>query len=236
MPLTSPRPVFTEHPSDAEFDALLPDYARARSEDYWTPAAVAQRAAQLFVDHGARRVLDVGSGIGKFCLLAAASQPEVEWIGIDRRELLVQDARALAVRSGLDNVRFECGDAFDCAWDAFDGFYFFNPFGENLVPVKERFDTSVRLSRSRFLEDVQHVESHLRALRTGSVLVTYHGLGGPIPSSFAIVSDEPAGTDRLRAWQKTSTEDAAWVHIETREGVCCAIHEQVRQAVRAASK
>jgi hypothetical protein len=157
-------------------------------------------------------------------------------MGVDRRELLVQDARALAIRQGLENVRFECGNAFDCPWDEFDGFYFFNPFAENLAPAKERFDTSVELSRSRFLKDVQRVETNLRALRPGSLLVTYHGLGGPIPSSFAILGDEVVGTDHLRTWVKTSTQDASWVHIETHEGVCCAIHERVRQAVRAASK
>jgi SAM-dependent methyltransferase len=211
--------------SDDDFDQLLPLRARIGSAEYWTPIPVAQLAARRFAEQGTSRVLDVGCGIGKFCLAAAALHGDIEWFGIDRRHGLVHDALAMGGPFGLDNVSFAHGDALERSWDEFDGFYFFNPFYENLAPEHERFDLSVQLSRARFVEEIERIETRLRALRAGTVVITYHGLGGPIPSSFALVADEVAGNGRLRTWRKTEASDAPWVHLETDEGVCCAIHE-----------
>ncbi|HEY0465790.1 MAG TPA: hypothetical protein VGC79_16365, partial [Polyangiaceae bacterium] len=53
---------------DSLFDAQFPRYVRERSAQYWTPVAVAARAAAIFREQGATRILDVGCGPGKFCV------------------------------------------------------------------------------------------------------------------------------------------------------------------------
>jgi hypothetical protein len=45
---------------DSSFDATFPRYVRERSARYWTPVAVAARAAAIFREQGATRILDVG--------------------------------------------------------------------------------------------------------------------------------------------------------------------------------
>ena len=211
--------------SDEEFDRLLPYPARRASEQYWTPIEVARRAAVRFAERGTRRVLDVGCGIGKFCLVAAASRADIQWFGIDRRTSLVHGALALGGPFGLDNVGFSHGDALDRSWDEFDGIYFFNPFSENLASDEEKFDRTVALSRSRFVAELRHVDARLRALRPGVVVVTYHGLGGPLLSNFVMESDDAVGSGRLRTWVKTDRVDEPWVHLESEDQVVCAIHE-----------
>ena len=59
------------HVWNAQFDRLLPFYWRRLSIMHWTPVHVARRAAQLLVTGPKTRVLDVGSGPGKFCLVGA---------------------------------------------------------------------------------------------------------------------------------------------------------------------
>jgi SAM-dependent methyltransferase len=56
------------------------------------------------------KVLDAGCGDGLMSLALAKRHPGWEVVGIDRREDLLDGARARAVGRGLDNVRFEVAD------------------------------------------------------------------------------------------------------------------------------
>ncbi len=70
---------------DALFDAMYPEAIRLVSRRFWTPIAVAQRAAELLRGAGARRILDVGAGLGKFVLAAARAAPELDFVGVEQR-------------------------------------------------------------------------------------------------------------------------------------------------------
>ncbi len=60
-----------------------------------------------------RRVLDMFCYTGGFSLAAAAGGQAREVLGFDSSQRAVDQAQANAARNGLDNVRFESGDAFD---------------------------------------------------------------------------------------------------------------------------
>jgi Methyltransferase domain len=109
---------------DMEFDELLSPVAKARSREFWTPVWVARRAAARFAERGVRRVLDVGSGPGKFCIVAASAQPELEFCGIEQREQLVESANDLAQRLHVGNSEFSVGDALAASWHSLVGFTF----------------------------------------------------------------------------------------------------------------
>jgi SAM-dependent methyltransferase len=204
---------------DALFDEQFPRYVRERSRQYWTPVAVATHAATLFRERGARRILDVGCGPGKFCLVAGCVEPELEWHGVDQRSRLVRVGSGLARRLNVGNVRFSIGDVTAMPWDGFDGFYFFNPFSENVMQPSERFDDRVALSTHRFGTDLLLVESLLEQARVGTVLVTYFGLGGPIPASYELVADECSGADRLRTWVQGPCRRPSSAWLETLDTV-----------------
>ena len=204
---------------DALFDEQFPDYVRERSSQYWTPVAVAAHAAAIFRERGARRILDVGCGPGKFCLVAGSRQPELEMHGIDQRPRLVRLGTRLAERLDARNVRFSAGDVTGIPWDDYDGFYFFNPFSENVMLPSEQFDDSVPLSSLRFGTELLLVESLLERAPVGTVLVTYFGLGGPIPASYELVADECSGADRLRTWVQGPRRRPSSAWLETVDSV-----------------
>src|SRR3954471_8285376 len=93
---TPPR---TAHPlpSDVEFDDVYDPEIRALSPQHWTPVQVAARAATLLTQAGATRILDVGSGAGKFCIAGALST-DAHFTGVERRGRLVETARRAATR------------------------------------------------------------------------------------------------------------------------------------------
>jgi hypothetical protein len=199
---------------DVAFDQLLPLAARSKSLLHWTPVAVAKLAATRLAERGARYVLDAGSGPGKFCVVGASVCPDVEFLGIEQRLGLFSAAKQLSERLGIVNARFELGDALARPWAPFDGFYFFNPFAENALGAHDVFDADRGAAKRRFGTEATRVAWRLREARRGSVLVTYHGLGGPIPSSYELTAEEDSGSGCLRTWVKTRDREEEWVHLD----------------------
>ena len=185
--------------SEIAFGALLPPTTRAKSSYHWTPIAVARRAAMRFAERGASRVLDVGCGPGKFCVVAALTRSELRFCGVERNIGLTRTARQLSMRLRVSNVEFRTGDALGAPWHEFDGFYFFNPFGEDS-----------RLGGDELLR----IADLLRRAPKRTAVVTYHGLGGPIPSSYDLLSEERVGSGPLRVWVKNRSREAAFYHLD----------------------
>lgn len=216
------------HLLDAAFDHLLPPMARLKSGRYWTPVSVARTVARRLAAHGARYVLDTGSGAGKFCAVAASVCPELTFVGVEQDPELVAVARALVTRLELFNAQFEPGDALARPWRDFDGFYFFNPFAESWScsqPATGDFSAA----KPAFGPNALRVAERLSEARLGSVIVTYHGLGGAIPSSYELVADESSGSGRLRTWLKTQTQEQDWVHYDDLD-VSRATHRELLEA------
>lgn len=213
LPSLQPWTIPIDDASDAQCDALLPRAVRRASSVYWTPVRVARRAAQIFDELGVSRVLDVGSGPGKFCVVAGARAPRISFVGVEHRPHLVAAARSLAAAVGATNVTFVHGDATCLPWTGFDGFYVFNSFAENAFSADDQLDQTVDLSYVRRVDDVMRVERWLATRDVGTVLLTYHGLGGPIPGSYERVHVEAAGSAWLRAWRKgrVHTSDRYWL-------------------------
>lgn len=227
--------------TDVQFDAIFPARIEAASRCYWTPMRVARSASELLARHGARNVLDVGSGAGKFCLVNACLAPGIQFTGVEQRPSLVRAATDAARLLSLDNVEFRLGDATTVDWHLYDAFYFFNPFAENSFPIEDQFDDTVELSRRKEHADVERVESGLLRAPIGACVLTYHGFGGRIPACYELADEVESGLSVVRAWRKRTDghpEDGYW--LELPEGGTTRYEEssaerRVLRAVRAAA-
>lgn len=79
--------------SDIQFHLLYPPSMQRLARRHWTPLTVAQQAAQFLAPNDGVRILDIGSGVGKFCLSAAYYNPNALFYGIEQRKNLVQLGR-----------------------------------------------------------------------------------------------------------------------------------------------
>lgn len=189
-------------PPDGVFDRLLPEEARAISPHYWTPLAVAVRAASWFDEFGVRTVVDIGSGVGKFCV-AAALASRCCYIGLEHRPRFVQVARELAARLGCsDRALFLDGDLRSAGAPAADAYYLFNPFGENLFDHDERIDDDVELGDERFESDLTALRQLLFRAPPGTYVLTYNGFGGRIPIAYRQLRVDREFSCVLRLWRK----------------------------------
>lgn len=189
-------------PPDRVFDRLLPPDLSALSQQHWTPLAVVQRAAAWFEELGVERVVDIGSGAGKFCV-AAALTCGAGFLGLEQRPRLVGVARHLAESFGLgDRVRFSLGTLGEVSLPPADAYYVFNPFGEHLFGPEDRIDHTVESSDARYARDVALVEELLRSAPTGTYLLTYNGFGGRVPRNYREVRADWGLACVLRMWRK----------------------------------
>jgi SAM-dependent methyltransferase len=190
LPITDPR-----------FDRIYPIAHRPRSEMHWTPLEVALRACALLGVEPSSRVLDIGAGVGKLCLVGALTT-SARWFGIERVPEMVAAANAAAAALGVaDRARFLEGDAESLEWSMFDAFYLFNPFAEQLWAEHE--DPLAR--RDAYLEDVALTQQRLAEAIPGTRVVTYHGFGGDMPPSYELLHREAAFEDELQLWVRRRT-------------------------------
>ena len=182
---------------DAEFDQLFPEELRDRSHVHWTPVAVAIRAAELLAPSPRGiRVLDVGAGVGKLCLIGALVTGSIWW-GIEQDAVQVSAAGHAAWALDIaQRTRFVQGDGSRLAWDGFDAFYFYNPF--HTVMLAPHASPFVRYAAIQ--GTLRRIEQRLAATPAGTRVVTFHGFGGALPASFTRISREPAGDGALELW------------------------------------
>jgi SAM-dependent methyltransferase len=187
--------------SDEEFDRLFPPHIQRASGRFWTPVDVALAAVQLLVTSRSSRILDIGAGVGKLCIVGGLSTG-ASFMGIERRRALVEIGRDAAERVRLKTATLIHGELDAVDWQEYDAIYLFNPFEENLREPVEWLDQSVPLSEARFRCDVAVVEEGLRAAPLGTRVVTYYGFGGHFPEGYRLEHVVAAGTDRLHLWVK----------------------------------
>ena len=187
--------------SDLEFDAAYDDKIRDLSEQHWTPVRVAARAAQLLTHAGATRILDVGSGVGKFCIVGALST-DAHFVGVEWRRNLVEIARRTALGFGAVRATFVHASVDTFAFDGFDGIYLYNPFYEQISNFLIQIDNEIDRSPPAYRRFVRGTMTKLAEAPRPMAVVTFHGFGAPLPPEYTLLGDEPAGNDQLELWVK----------------------------------
>jgi len=187
--------------SDLAFDSIYDKAIRDLSRQHWTPVRVAARAAWLLTQHGATRILDVGAGVGKFCLVGAQTT-EALFVGVERRAHLVDIARGAAARLEIPRATFVHANIDTLSFEGFDGIYLYNPFYEQIGEYLDPIGPDLERSAVAFRHYVQTTVEKLSGLASPVVVVTFHGFGGTMPPAFKLLGDEPAGNDRLEVWGK----------------------------------
>jgi hypothetical protein len=175
---------------DATFDRFLPFEYRLASRYFWSPLQAIACAAKWLDELRIDTVVDIGSGVGKFCIGAALASRS-SFIGIEHRRELVNVARGVARVFDLGaRVRFVEGTFGEVTVPTASCYYFFNPFGESAFRPVDRLDDEVEVSQARSLRDIYLAEQLLAAAPPGTFVMTYNGFGGTLPDSYELVRSE----------------------------------------------
>ncbi|MCC6289798.1 MAG: methyltransferase domain-containing protein [Chitinophagaceae bacterium] len=185
--------------SDAWFNKLYPSHIQTLAHRHWTPLNIAKMAAGFLAADDNVSILDIGSGVGKFCLSAAYFKPGAVYYGVEQRKNLVQYANNAASQLGLENVNFIHGNFTQLSFKNFDHFYFYNSFYENLVDT-DKIDDSIDYSGELYHYYARFLYRQLSNTVSGTRLCTFHSMEDEIPRSFCEVGGALNGL--LKFWMK----------------------------------
>ncbi|MES1224387.1 MAG: class I SAM-dependent methyltransferase [Bacteroidota bacterium] len=185
--------------TDEQFHHLYPVSIQLLAKRHWTPLHITQRVAQYLAPTDNAKVLDIGSGVGKFCLAAAHCMPSALFYGVEQRKDLVAHAETARIRLGLENVHFIHRNFTQLDFHQFDHFYFYNSFHENLVAT-DKIDDSIAYSTELYNYYNRYLYRKLEEMPSGTRLVTFHSLEEEVPPVYHLV--EAQVENLLKCWIK----------------------------------
>lgn len=183
---------------DSTFDNLYPSKIKMLAQQHWTPVHVAKMAANYLVQHPKDKILDIGAGAGKFCLVGAACTEGI-FYGVEQRESLVDISNGIAQKHQIENVEFIHANIDQISFSDYDAFYFYNSFYENMdttCPI----DHSILLSKERYYSYTEYLRQQLKQLPIGTRIVSYWSGWEEIPTSFDL--EHTACRGLLNFWKK----------------------------------
>ncbi len=172
--------------SDVNFDLLYPAKIQQLAKRHWTPLHVTQKAVQFLAVTANARILDIGSGVGKFCLAAAYFKPHAFYYGVEQRKSLIEHAETARKKLAFQQVCFLHGNFTQLDFRNYDHFYFYNSFYENLAGT-DKIDDSIDYSGELYRYYNGYLFQTLEGKPAGTRLVTFHSLEDQMPEGYHLV-------------------------------------------------
>ncbi len=175
--------------SDEQFNQLYPHSIQGLARRHWTPLRVARKAAIYLAAENNVRILDIGSGVGKFCLGASYYKSKAFYYGVEQRSSLISYAETAKEILHAENVSFIHGNFTQLDFKNYDHFYFYNAFYENLAGT-DKIDDSIAYSGELYNYYNRYLYKQLEQMESGTRLATFHSLEDEVPRGYQLVGAE----------------------------------------------
>ncbi|MEO6683920.1 MAG: methyltransferase domain-containing protein [Ginsengibacter sp.] len=172
--------------SDLIFNSIYPRHIQEAAQKHWTPIEVAISVANYLSASPGMKILDIGSGSGKFCFTAANYHRDAHFYGVEQRKELVDLCDDLKEQLQLSNVTFINQNITDINFSDYDHFYFYNSFYEN-IDGTQKIDYTVPYSEKLYDYYNLYVYKQLKKLPAGTKIATFHSFGNEIPPGYEVV-------------------------------------------------
>ncbi len=180
-----------KHCPDSTFDKIYPKTYLEHSARHFTPVKIAIKAAKLLVDSPSDKILDIGSGVGKFCCIGS-TVTDAHFYGIEKRKTLINLSNKIKRQYKLKNAHFINNDFTQIDFKKFNGIYFFNSFHENFDESCVLDETS-KVSLSVYKKYHDDLILKLNECVKGTRLVTFHTFKNKIPSTYQFIDMNDTG-------------------------------------------
>lgn len=185
--------------TDAKLHQLYPDSIRSLARMHWSPLYITQKVMSYLAQNDKVKVLDIGSGVGTFCLGGAFYKPSAVFFGIEQRKNLIKHAENARNNLGFQNVQFIHGNFTQLNLNEFDHFYFYNAFFENLDGT-DKIDNEIAYSNELYHYYNIYLYNQLERMPLGTKVATYCSWDDEIPPSYKLA--ETHFNNLLKFWIK----------------------------------
>jgi SAM-dependent methyltransferase len=185
--------------TDDKLHQLYPESIRSLARMHWSPLYVAQKALSYLAQNDKVKVLDIGSGVGKFCLAGAFYKPSAFFFGVEQRKKLIEQAEAARKKLRLQNVQFLHRNFTQLNLMDYDHIYFYNAFFENLDGT-DKIDNEIVYSNELYNYYNIYLYNQLERMPHGTKVATYCSWDDEIPPSYKLA--ETHFNSLLKLWIK----------------------------------
>ena len=185
--------------SDFQFHQLYPFDIQLLANKHWTPLNIIQKVVPFLVPEDGVKILDIGSGVGKFCLSGAYFKSKAQFYGIEQRKNLCGYAEDAKNVLGLMNVSFIHGNFTQLDLKQYDNFYFYNSFFEN-INGSEKIDNTILYSESLYDYYSQYLYNQFEKMPLGTRVATCCSWDDEIPPDYHLL--ETHSNKLLKFWIK----------------------------------
>ena len=186
--------------SDTMFDLVFGRGMHDVARVHYTPIEIVKFASEFLADEPGKKVLDVGSGAGKFCMVGSV-HTKGHFTGVELRPHLHDSAVELSKRFELENVDFIQANIMEIDFKDYEAFYVFNPFYENII-ISGIIDDSIELNKDNYELYNIYVKKQLESMPIGTKLVTYFSYSKEIPDNYKLLF--ALFDDKLKFWKKVN--------------------------------
>ena len=189
----------TRFSTDAILHKLYPESIRSLARMHWSPLYITQKVVSFLAPNNTGKVLDIGSGVGTFCLAGAYYKPTVSFFGVEQRKNLVAYAEYARKKVGFQNVHFIHRNFTQLDLSEYDQFYFYNAFFENLDGT-EKIDNEIAYSNELYNYYSIYLYNQLEKMPMGTRIATYCSWGDEIPPCYRLAEEH--FNNLLKFWIK----------------------------------
>ncbi len=186
--------------TDEEFDSIYPAEVKRLSKVHWTPIDVAKKATEWLVKNKSDKILDIGSGAGKFCFVAAIISG-ADITGIEQRKYFVDVCKKIQSKEQIKNVKFIHDDIKNINLGYYKGLYFYNSFHELILDDDSVLKPAL-ISEQLYFDYSHYLYEQFETLELNTRLVTYYGHINQVPNNYRLV--DSAFNNELKLWIKQS--------------------------------
>lgn len=188
--------------TDALWDSCLSQKFQILSAYQWTPISVIERTWKYLSLDRVTSLVDLGSGVGKFCIhLSLLSNHSIDILGLEDREELVDVSESLKKHWDVSKVQFRKENFLKQFPEGHSHYYCFNPLYETMKG-SHSIDLQKQKSANQFLKDLQTLKQNLLLLKPKTKLITFHGFGGNSLTGFRIVLKEEIAGGEYLIWER----------------------------------
>ncbi len=184
--------------SDEDFDMIYPLEVKRLSAVHWTPLAVGKRAARWLVQKKGDKILDIGSGAGKFCFIGALTT-DGHFTGVEKIKKLTGISRKIQKKENIKNITFLNDDIKNVPLSGFAGIYFYNAFHE-LILENDTIENPALIAEQLYYDYSTYLYEQLENLPLNTRLVTYYGHINQVPNNYRLVDSD--FENELKFWVK----------------------------------
>ena len=184
---------------DLFFDTLSSKEFRNHSNVHWSKSTIIEKSVFYLKKNEVEKVLDIGSGIGKFCILGTKLS-NISFTGVELRENLFNESQSIKKKHCLSNVHFIHDDIKNIDFSSFDAFYYYNPFCEHLATA-DIIDDNHELSEERYYEYEEIVLGKLNNLSIGTIMILHNSKSFTLSEDYTL--EEIHFDGELTFWKKT---------------------------------